>query len=67
MTTRSINNQVQSIKSATEKATSSKEAAIAFLLKAGIIDSSGSHVIKSVKAKTPSDSKDWKVTATSKK
>jgi hypothetical protein len=38
MTTRSINDQVHTIKSATEKASSSKETAIAFLRKAGIID-----------------------------
>jgi hypothetical protein len=37
MTTRSISNQVETIKSATLKASSSKEAAVAFLSQAGII------------------------------
>lgn len=37
MTTRSINDQIRTIKMATEQASSSKEAAIAFLHDAGII------------------------------
>lgn len=46
MTTRSISNQVKTIKSATAKATASKEAAVAFLRQAGIIGKSPVTVVK---------------------
>jgi len=46
MTTRSISNQVKTIKSATAKATASKEAAVAFLRQAGIIGQSVGVAVK---------------------
>jgi len=47
MDTRSITDQVRIIKKATEKASSSKEAAIAFLRNAGII---GEKVVRTTKS-----------------
>lgn len=49
MTTKSINDQVRIIKTATEKALSSKEAAIAFLRNAGIIDIKAAKATKALK------------------
>ena len=59
MTTRSISTQVETIKNATQKASSSKEAAVAFLRQAGIIGKS----VKRVKVVSANYGKatEWKV------
>jgi len=58
MTTRSINDQVQIIRKATKKASSSKEAAIAFLRNAGIV---GVKVITAEKSLNSKSAKEWQV------
>ena len=61
MTTRSINYQVFTIKSATEKASSSKEAALAFLSAAGIIAKIVSRKAKTGESQPSEDKAGWRV------